>query len=260
VVMRAADEVGCTLLEELTLLAPLPVSNAVQMRVIVGAAGARAERPVSVYSRPEIVGALTDSDWALHAEGIVAPAPHPGTAVTESADCGHWPPADARAVDLDGIYERLEQSGYYYGPSYRGLRAVWQRGSDIFVDAALAEAEGDVTAYGLHPVLLDAVLQGVAIAADAVENGESEPRMPFSWEHVQLHAVGAAGLRARISTEPSGSAVSIQAVDHSGHPVISIGSLASRPLPPIDERYPRRAPRGFGARARAAPPPPPRPP
>src|ERR1700682_2096640 len=52
-VIRAADEVGCALIEELTLVAPLvlPPGAAVQIQVVVGGPDATGQRGVSVYSR-----------------------------------------------------------------------------------------------------------------------------------------------------------------------------------------------------------------
>src|SRR4029077_211614 len=68
-VLRAGDEVGCSVVEELTLSAPLPLPAAegVQVQVVVGAADGSSGRPVSVYS----LGAAPGSEWVLHAEGVL---------------------------------------------------------------------------------------------------------------------------------------------------------------------------------------------
>ncbi len=84
-VLRAADEVGCDLLEELTLAAPLvlPASGgAVQVQVWVGEPDDDGRRPVSVHSREG------EAPWTLHAEGAVTT----GT-TTASFDAAVWPPA-----------------------------------------------------------------------------------------------------------------------------------------------------------------------
>ena len=51
--IRAGDEVGCGVVEELTLSAPLvlPAVGGVRVQVVVGAAGESGRRAVSVYSR-----------------------------------------------------------------------------------------------------------------------------------------------------------------------------------------------------------------
>ncbi len=56
-VIRAGDEVGCPVVEELTLQAPLVVPpSGVPVRVLVGAADESGSRAVSVFSRPGDVG------------------------------------------------------------------------------------------------------------------------------------------------------------------------------------------------------------
>ena len=53
-VMRAGDEVGCAVIEELVLSAPLvlPAAGGVQVQVVVGAADESGSRAVSVFSLP----------------------------------------------------------------------------------------------------------------------------------------------------------------------------------------------------------------
>src|SRR4029077_9249220 len=83
-VLRAGDEVGCSVVEELTLSAPLllPPADGVQVQVVVGAAGSAGRRIVSVYS----LGAEPGSEWALHAEGVLSA----GT-IKPAADLSVWP-------------------------------------------------------------------------------------------------------------------------------------------------------------------------
>ena len=51
-VLRAGDEVGCSVVEELTLLAPLvlPAGGGVRVQVVVGGAAESGARGVWVYS------------------------------------------------------------------------------------------------------------------------------------------------------------------------------------------------------------------
>ncbi|MFI6173887.1 type I polyketide synthase [Nocardia sp. NPDC051052] len=148
-----------------------------------------------------------------------------------------WPPTGAIPVELHGFYDRLADAGYDYGPSFRGLRAVWRHGTDIYVEAVLPEPDSDTAHYGLHPALLDAVLQGMGAGdIDQGVDGEDEgPRMPFAWQNVVLHAVGATALRARIKPGTGSRGVSIAAVDESGRLVVTIESLTTRATPAISE-------------------------
>ncbi|MGW4615969.1 polyketide synthase dehydratase domain-containing protein, partial [Rhodococcus triatomae] len=158
--LRAGEEVGCGVLEELTLQAPLvlPEKAAVQVQVSVGAdEGATGTRSVSVHSRPENAA---DAEWTLHAEGVLgARMPVP------AFDLGVWPPVGAVAVSVEGAYERLAGQGYGYGPVFQGLRAAWQRGEEIFAEVVLPEGAGaDAERFGVHPALLDAAMHAAMVA------------------------------------------------------------------------------------------------
>ena len=214
-VIRAGDEVGCPVIEELTLQAPLMIApSGVPIRVLVGAAEESGSRTVSVFSKP----GDEESAWVLHAEAIV------GSEVVESnVDLSNWPPAGAVAVDVAGAYEELAARGYEYGPAFRGLTAMWQRGEEVFAEVTVPQ---DVQSgeFGVHPVLLDAALHAVALAA-----GDHELALPFSWQQVSLHAAGASSVRARIV--PTGPhSVSIDLADGLGLPVLTVGTMTTRPI------------------------------
>lgn len=138
-----------------------------------------------------------------------------------------WPPAGAEPVGIDGLYRRLAEDGFGYGPVFQGLRAVWRRDDEVYADVVLPEGgEADADAFGLHPALLDAALH----AASFVRLGaESHGGLPFSWVGVSLHATGANALRVRL-TPAAEDAVSLTVADTSGEPVASIDALVMRPV------------------------------
>ncbi|MDX3839387.1 type I polyketide synthase [Streptomyces europaeiscabiei] len=223
-VLRAGDEVGCGLLDDLTLEAPLvlPDTAGVQLQIALGAPGPTGHRPVTVHSRPD---ADDDSPWTRHATAVLAPAP----AATE-AEPAAWPPSDARPVPLDDFYQALADQGYQYGPVFQGLRAAWQSGDIRYAEVALPEDQHrDAARYGLHPALLDAALH-VQLAGGGDDAGEpGAVGLPFAFSGVTLHAVGATGLRVRLETGPSG-AVRLHLADGTGRPVATVDSLVSRPV------------------------------
>ncbi|MEU7146380.1 type I polyketide synthase [Nocardia sp. NPDC046473] len=235
-VVRAGDEVGCPVIQELTLLAPLvlPADTAVHIQILIAAVGESdpagntvESRAVSVYSRVE----NSDREWTLHARGVVTPDTAATAAVVsgDSADLTVWPPMGAVAVPIDGLYERLAAAGYEYGPTFQGLQAVWRRGEDLFVQAALPEPVTDAQRYGLHPALLDAVLHATLADQDFGRDDDAIVTLPFAWEQIDLRATGASVVRACITPQAE-NAVSIEVADGTGHPVISIRSLTSRPV------------------------------
>ena len=70
-VVRAGDEVGCGVLEDLALERPLvlPERGAVQVQVVLEAPVEPGRRAVSVYSRPEETAA--EAGWTRHAGGTL---------------------------------------------------------------------------------------------------------------------------------------------------------------------------------------------
>ncbi len=220
--IRAGDEVGCSVVEELTLAAPLviPATGSVAVQVVVDGADESGKRGVSVLSRAD-----AHSGWTLHAEGIVAPG-----AAAPGADLGAWPPPGATAVDIDGLYERLAARGYGYGPAFQGLTAMWRRGDEIFADVSLPEDAGVSPAgFGVHPAVLDATLHAVIVATEGDHDDKDGVLVPFSWQGVSLHAAGASSVRARIV--PSGpSSVSVELADSLGLPVLSVAAMVARPV------------------------------
>jgi len=137
-----------------------------------------------------------------------------------------WPPQDAEPVDVSEAYPKLAAHGYEYGSAFRGLRAVWRRGAEVFVEAALPEqTKADAGRFGLHPVLLDAVLHSIVVGGILAESELT--RLPFEWDGISLHAVGASRVRARI-TLIGDDTVSVSLMDSCGALVGSIDSLALR--------------------------------
>ncbi|MFD5680950.1 type I polyketide synthase [Streptomyces bacillaris] len=230
--VRAADEAGCHTVEELTLQSPLliPADTAVRLQVRVGAADAHGSRSLDLFSCREDA---TTPHWTAHATGVLTadattrkPPPAPD-------DPGSWPPPGAVPIPVDDLYERFQASGYGYGPAFRGLTGAWRRGDEIFTEVRLPEDQHrSAAAFGVHPALLDAALQGLFLR-DRPESGPGPDRpsagLPFSWSGVTLYASEATALRVRLGSRPDGS-VAIDATDPNGLPVASVEALAVRPI------------------------------
>jgi 4-hydroxyphenylalkanoate synthase len=217
-VIRAGDEVGCAVIEELVLAAPLVMHRGagVQVQVVVGAPGESGSRAVSVYSRRDQPG----GGWLLHAEGTLGVA-----AAEASVDLSGWPPAGAESVDISDGYARLAARGYEYGPAFQGLVAIWRRGPELFAQvAAPIEAGVQVDGMGIHPAVLDAVLHAVGLAVDTTQT-----MLPFCWRGVSLHAAGAGRVRARF-TALGADAMSVEVADAAGLPILTVRSLVTRPM------------------------------
>jgi pimaricinolide synthase PimS1 len=234
--MYAGEQVGCELLRELTIEAPLTLGDegAVQLQVAVGEAGAAGGRTIGIYSRaehPDDEG--SQQEWRRHAIGELGESEEPGAESERQQRVlgGTWPPPDAEPLVLDGLYDRLALRGFDYGPSFRGLRAAWRRGEELFAELALP-AEGAVggEAFAVHPALLDAALHA-ALDTEPVESdgAAAEVRLPFSWNGVRLHTHAAGTLRVALC--PSGpDGLSLAFADESGAPVAAVDSLVARTI------------------------------
>jgi acyl transferase domain-containing protein/NADPH:quinone reductase-like Zn-dependent oxidoreductase/nucleoside-diphosphate-sugar epimerase/acyl carrier protein len=223
--LHAGDRAGCPRVDQLVLHAPMVVGErGLAVQVVVGAWRQSGERPVRIYSRIDRDGA--DRAWTRHAEGVLTPTPDPRPDETFE----HWPPEGAEPIDVSEAYAKLASRGYEYGPAFRGLRSVWRCGAEVFVEAALPEkAKADASRFGLHPVLLDAVLHSIVVGGILAESELT--RLPFEWEGFSLHAVGASRLRARI-TLIGGDTVAVTLMDSCGALVGRIDSLALRGVSP----------------------------
>ena len=217
-ILRAGDEVGCPVIEELTLSAPLlvPAAGGMQVQVVVDAADETGCRAVAVYSH----GAQQGSEWMLHAEGVLSMRP-----VEPVTDLSVWPPVGAVAVDVTGVYDDLTGRGYGYGPAFRGLRAVWRRDAEIFAEVEVPQDAGvTIGGFGIHPAVLDAALHALGVVDE-----QAQTVLPFSWQGVCLHAAGASRVRVRLAPMGTG-AISVELADPSGLPVLSVRELLTRPV------------------------------
>ncbi|MEU3688270.1 type I polyketide synthase [Streptomyces narbonensis] len=250
--LAAGDHVGAVRVEELTLEAPLvlPERGAVRIQVgVSGGAEAPAGRTFGVYSSPDSGGADTGDDapreWTRHVSGVLGegdPATEAGHHLTAGNDSAAWPPPTATATPLDGVYDRLAELGYGYGPAFQGLTGLWRDGADTLAEIRLPAAQHESAGlFGVHPALLDAALHPIVLEGGArtgmdagtgtdAEADADEPdriRLPFAWAGVTLHAEGATALRVRIT--PTGpDTVTLHLTDTTGAPVATVESLTLR--------------------------------
>ncbi|SCG35350.1 rifamycin polyketide synthase modules 7 and 8 [Micromonospora rifamycinica] len=220
--VRAGDEVGCPTLDRLVTEAPLvlPEEGGVRVQVTVGGPADDGTRTVEVHALPDGV----DDGWTRHARGTLSAGspPDPGFDFTA------WPPAGAQQVDPADRYAELAARGYAYGPAFQGLRAVWERGDEVFAEVALPDDVGTgADGFGIHPALLDAALH---TAPPTTGDGSDGPWLPADWTGLALHAAGAPALRVRLVPGADG-VVSLAAADGTGSPVLTVGSVAFRPVP-----------------------------
>ncbi|CAL9654801.1 Narbonolide_10-deoxymethynolide synthase PikA1, modules 1 and 2 [Streptomyces sp. enrichment culture] len=228
--VHAGDRAGCGHLSELTLLSPLvvPERDAVPVQVTVDAPDEAGRRPFGIWSRPAGDG----TGWRLHARGVLAPqVPSPPT-----DDLAAWPPPGAVVVSDEDPYAAFAAAGFCYGPGFRGLRTVWQRGDEVFAEVELPEPyRQDAARHGLHPALLDAALQALLVRRPGVPADEpAAPMLPFAWTGLTLHATGATALRVRLASAGHEHGYSVLVTDTTGQPVATADAITLRAVNPAD--------------------------
>ncbi len=205
----AARHLGCAEVAELTIEAPLvlPDEAPVAVQVRVGEEDAEGRRPITIHAER----ADGTPDWQRHAAGTLGPG-----SVEPAGLPVEWPPPGATPIPVDGLYARLAERGFGYGPAFQGLRAAWRDGEDVYADVS-----ADDPGFTVHPALLDA-------AFHASVDGTDGAFLPFTW--VGVRVTGAATtLRVRL-TGAGDAAVSLTATDEAGAPVVSVREVAVRPV------------------------------
>ena len=246
--MYAGGELECPVVAELVLEAPLvvPEGGAVMLQLFVGEPDDSGRRPLAIYSqaadglREDV---LADGPWTRHASGLLAASQQqrgrdgeasPYERAGELAS-GPWPPVGAEPVEIDALQDALANKGLDYGPAFRGLRAAWQRGEEVFAEVGLEDGQLDgVDSFGLHPALLDAVLQTGAVSVVG-ENGRSQDRegvhIPFSFSGVELYERGVGSLRVALRLGEN-EARAMLVMDDAGGLVASLDSWTAREISP----------------------------
>ncbi|MEV6280269.1 type I polyketide synthase [Nocardia sp. NPDC051832] len=206
---QAGAAVGAEVVDELTVLSPVvvPDGDETEIQVAVGDPDEFGRRSVRLHAR-------TDSEWQLHATGLLAAAPPKA----DVADLAQWPPAEAETLDVAPWYDELAAVGLEYGPGFRNARAAWRRGTELFVEVELREGTG---VSGARSALVDAALHVLAVTRG--------PVLPFSFSGVRAVATPVHRLRVRI-TALGEDAVALNLADDNGVSWMSVDSLTLRPL------------------------------
>nr|APD71667.1 type I polyketide synthase 2 [Streptomyces sp.] len=224
--LQACERIGAGHVEEFTIEAPLvlPEDGTVQLQLTVGDADESGRRTVSVHSRPATRADQEDAPWTRHADGTLAEGPPEAQAL---ADLSAWPPPGADPVDVSDLYERTAANGFAYGPAFRGLRAAWRKGDEVFAEVTLPQQHHDA-GFVLHPALLDAALHTVALAAP--DTGRAV--LPFSFRGVTAApAASPDTLRVHLVRHQEDT-FGVQLADASGAWLAAIPALVLRPVDP----------------------------
>ncbi|MFX0574275.1 type I polyketide synthase [Nocardia nepalensis] len=229
----AGGRIGCGVVEELTLEAPILPSedDEVELQVSVQEPDPTGRRQFGFYFRKT---GRRAGEWVRNASGVLAPSWDGNDALLDRLRAQAWPPADAETIDPSWIPERIAKgSGLEYGPAFIGVDAAWQRGGTVFSEITLdTTAAPEPERFDLHPALLDLVMHA-GLAGLAWHEQDSDPntgRLLFRWGGARLHQPLVKATTLRVIAVASGpETVSVATVDDSGRPVISVDAVVMRP-------------------------------
>ncbi|MFI9824556.1 alpha/beta fold hydrolase [Streptomyces sp. NPDC052013] len=214
-VLSAGRHVGCELLEELTLDAPLVLDDdTVRVQVTLGPPDADGWREVAVYSRPE-PGQQQPGDAVRHASGRVAPGAEPS-----AAPAAQWPPAGAEPVPVDALYAALAELGLDCGAMLQCAQSAWTLDGEVYAELALPDGV-EPGGHALHPALLESALHTVH------RSGSGAAPSAESWSGVRLSGDKVSQVRARLVPAGEG-AWRLDAFDTDGTPVAQVDRIVVR--------------------------------
>lgn len=220
--LEAAAKLGAAAVEELVLQAPMMLvdNDMLDIQLRVEERKQDGHWPLSFYSRRSTGDDhQPPEEWSLNATAFLTS----DAAKLEVSD-EQWPPVGAQEEDLDAFRDRLALAGYQYGPAFHGLTRLWREGNELFAEAELPEGLKPAGHF-LHPALLDAVLQPIALPWKG--DGTAALRLPFSINEITCTGEAATCLRARLTVLDNES-VRFQAFNEKGVPVIAFEKLTLR--------------------------------
>ncbi|TXS58175.1 type I polyketide synthase, partial [Streptomyces sp. t39] len=221
--LAAGRAVGCPVLDELVIEAPLTLDDAAgrRLQIVVGHADDGARREFVIFSHPETDEPEAGPEAVCHGRGWLAS----DEARTVPAWAVAWPPQDAESLTAESLYTRMADIGYDYGTLFQGVVEAWQDDDIVYVDLALPDDTADAHGFGLHPGLFDSAVQSCLYG----EKADDSLVMPFSWNGVQLGRTGVTRARARL-TPVGDAAFRIDIVDEDGELVLAMDQLVFRPV------------------------------
>ncbi len=209
----------------LVLQAPLVLLETEARRVQVVLSTVVGEATTAaVYSQP--AENRPGAAWTLHATATVSSGDE--AAQPAVVDLAALRGRCTDALDVSAVYSRLAEVGLAYGPTFRGLRSLWQGEGESVAEVALP-ASVVAHGYGVHPALLDAAFHAVVAAVPAGESSEGELLLPFEMGSVAVYHPGVevAWVHARVrgGTGRVGVTADVTLVDASGVVLAEVSEL-----------------------------------
>ncbi|MBX3148329.1 MAG: SDR family NAD(P)-dependent oxidoreductase [Gemmatimonadales bacterium] len=171
--------------------------------------------------------------WRLHATARLASARPESSGATDLAAVRARCLEPLTAVDH---YGALAARGLDFGPSLRGVEAVWRCDGEAVADIVLPEAAGSAAGYRIHPALLDACLQGLA-AAIPESIAARGAYLPLAVDRVAIHRTPGNRVTSvatvLLPQAASGSLTADIVIADADGVVAELGGVTLRPAPSV---------------------------
>jgi acyl transferase domain-containing protein/acyl carrier protein len=151
-----------------------------------------------IYSRT-----ASQSPWTLHAFCVLVPQKtvEGEEERNDSAEVLFQQPGSQR-ISGEAFYQRLQSNGLQYGPAFRAVREVWQKGHEAWGQISLPQLVETVpNPFNIHPALLDACLQLIAATGPASER--QQLYLPIECSRIRLFSSPPHSLISHVSLRPS---------------------------------------------------------
>jgi len=178
---------------------------------------------------PATIG--SEASWLLHVSGSIG-APR-AESVPGDASVSTFTGGDAQEIASSDCYRRFLDQGLDLGAGFRAIKRIRVRGEEAFAEIAPPDSiRSSARDHVVHPVLLDACGQAVAIAFPP-EDPENV-YIPVGWESIEIYRTGAvngwAQAKLRPSDDPSSPnrTADIDLYDERGAPIARITGATTR--------------------------------
>jgi phthiocerol/phenolphthiocerol synthesis type-I polyketide synthase D len=144
--------------------------------------------------RIEIYSRSSGRDWSRHATAKAEARTSDASPDRLAATAGHG----ETAINPADLYSVLRHTGQYHGSAFAALTAIHRLpGGAVETEIILPDTAPRHPGYRIHPVMLDAALQGLAAAMpdDELVGAAETSYLPVSFETVRVY--GNPGRRAR---------------------------------------------------------------
>jgi acyl transferase domain-containing protein len=179
---------GLCVLEEVTLQDALiiPEDGSRTVHVVLTLSGPR-DATFQIFSL-DAEDDQSRTTWKLHVTGKVATK----SDLPQTPDELSLSEIQSRCreeVSVQGYYQKLQERGFTYGPTFQGIDRLWRAAGEAVGHARLTEQEAHrATAYHIHPALVEGALQVAGVLGEGRANVSNDVYIPIGIDQFVFHS------------------------------------------------------------------------